>query len=72
MASKNPELSRAVIEHANAWKRPGDVERLTAARTALATAKIADFIQRTLSVAPPLSAEQRARLARLVIEEGAP
>jgi hypothetical protein len=44
---------------------PHDVDKILEARRALAAAKIADFIQRTVATAPPLTAEQRDRLAGL-------
>jgi hypothetical protein len=66
VASKNREVSRAVINYANACKDPSDAGRLAAARADLATAKVADYIERTLKDAPPISDEQRARLVRLL------
>jgi len=47
VASKNPEVSRAVLNVANACKHPADKEGIAAARAALATAKVADCIERT-------------------------
>jgi hypothetical protein len=44
---------------------PGDPEVLDAQR-GLASAKIADYIERTLAAAPPLTAEQRDKLAELL------
>lgn len=46
-------------------RHPDDPD-LVAARQELRTARLADQIQRTIDAAPPLSAEQRARLARLL------
>jgi hypothetical protein len=71
VASKNREVSRAVINYANACKHPSDTARLTAAHADLATAKVADYIERTLAAAPPISAEQRGRLVRLLADGGA-
>jgi len=46
-------------------------ETYRAAKQELALAKIDRFIRRTLEEAPPLTDEQRGRLARLlVVEEG--
>lgn len=70
MASKNPTVSRAVIDYANACKNPAAKATLAAARANLAAAKIEDFIERELAAAPPISAEQRARLARLLVQDG--
>ena len=52
MASKNPEISRAVIDYANACKDPANSRRIATARAALATARVADFIERTLADLP--------------------
>ncbi len=46
-------------------RQPDDPD-LVAARQELRAARLADQIQRTIDAAPPLSAEQRARLARLL------
>ncbi len=70
MASKNPTGSRAIIDYANACKNPAAKATLAAARANLAAAKIEDFIERTLADAPPISDEQRARLARLLTVDG--
>lgn len=43
-----------------------DPARITEARTELATAKIADYIDKVVADAPPLSAEQLDRLAVLL------
>lgn len=66
MASKNPSVSRAVIDYANACKNPAATATLAAARANLAAARIEDFIEKTLADAPPISAEQRSRLSRLL------
>ncbi|CAJ1504289.1 hypothetical protein MU0083_003399 [[Mycobacterium] kokjensenii] len=44
----------------------GNSEKITEARRELAEAKIHDFVERTLSQAPPLTDEQRTRLAELL------
>lgn len=46
--------------------RPTDLAAIKAARQELAAAKIAEYIERTVNAAPPLSAEQRDRLALLL------
>ena len=71
MASKNPTVRRAVIDYANACKNPDARATLAAAKANLAAAKIEDFIEKTLRDAPPISPEQRARLARLLTVDGA-
>jgi hypothetical protein len=45
---------------------PNDDDKIADARRALAAAKIADYIARTIACAPPLTAEQRDRLALLL------
>ena len=66
MASKNPALSRAVIDYANACKNPDAAATLAAARANLTAARIEDFIAKSLADAPPLTDDQRQRLARLL------
>jgi hypothetical protein len=44
----------------------GDPSKIASARAELAEAKIADYIERMLSEAPPLTDEQRTRLAELL------
>ena len=46
--------------------RVGDPKREVTARRNLADAKIAEAIERTLAVSPPLSVEQKKRLAALL------
>jgi hypothetical protein len=46
--------------------RPSNDPELVEARQNLATAKLADYIDRVLAQAPPLSDEQRAKLAELL------
>lgn len=50
----------------NSGKRAADDPELLAAKAAQATAKIAHFIERTLDGAPPLSADQQAKLVDLL------
>lgn len=69
MASMNPTLSRAVIDYARACQTE-DPERIAAARGDLTAAKIQAFIEKTLADAPPLTDEQRQRIARLLTVEG--
>jgi hypothetical protein len=45
---------------------PHDEAAITAARRELAEAKIAEYILRTVDAAPPLTPEQRSRLADLL------
>lgn len=66
MASKNPAVTRAVIDYANACKNPDATATLAAAKANLAAARIEDFVTKALADAPPLSTDQRARLARLL------
>lgn len=70
MASKNPIVSRAVTEYAQACKHPERAAILAAAKANLATARIHDFIERTLADTPPLTTEQRQRLTHLLTVEG--
>lgn len=46
--------------------RTADDPELIAARQQLKTQRLADYIQRTMDAAPPLTMEQRDRLARLL------
>lgn len=50
---------------ANACRR-GDDAHITEVRRDLATAKIAQYVSRTLAEVPPLTDEQRERLASLL------
>lgn len=71
MASKNPIVSRAVTEYAQACKHPERAAVLAAAKANLATARIHHFIERALADAPPLTTEQRQGLVRLLaVEDG--
>ncbi|MCV7057273.1 hypothetical protein [Mycolicibacterium gilvum] len=51
----------SVVRH-----HPADQPRINEARAALAEAKLADFIERVLGEAPPLTDEQRVRLTELL------
>jgi hypothetical protein len=46
--------------------KPNDREALAAARLELRAAKLEDYIVRTVEQAPPLTDEQRARLAAIL------
>jgi hypothetical protein len=46
--------------------RKQDVEAIEAARRDFATEKIANYVTKVLAAAPPLSDEQRTRLAELL------
>lgn len=60
VASARGRLSAAMRHH------PDDAAGLADRRQALAAAKIAQYVEDTLAAAPPLSDEQRNRLARLL------
>lgn len=51
----------AVVRH-----HPNDPERVSAARADLAAAKLEEYIARVVATAPPLTVEQRDRLAVLL------
>lgn len=55
---------RAAIARAT---RSGDLPEADRLRTEYRTAKIEDYIRRTVDEAPPLTDEQRRRLARLLL-----
>jgi hypothetical protein len=57
--------NRARIGALSRDRKPDDPE-LVNARRDLAVAKCADYIKRTLAAAPPLTLEQRAKLAELL------
>lgn len=62
LAIKRAEVARA----AKAAKRdPHAVADLSRLRAEYAAARIVDFVERTVSAAPPLTQEQRERLAGL-------
>lgn len=46
--------------------RAGDTASITTARRDLAAEKIAQYVERTVSSAPPLTDEQRDRIAALL------
>ncbi len=58
------------MEKAQAFKTH-DQERRAQASRALAEAKIADYVERTLADAPPLSTQQIHRLSSLLRSGGA-
>lgn len=70
MASQKPVLARAVIDHARACQT-NDPEKIATTRGNLNAARLEAFIEKTLADAPPLTAEQRKRLARLLTVDGA-
>lgn len=45
---------------------PGDTTRIDRARGELAAAKIADYVEKIIAEAPPLTDEQRDRIAALL------
>lgn len=59
------EQHRNRVASLSRYRSPGDPE-LTAARSALAAAKLEQYIASVVSAAPPLSADQRSRLAALL------
>jgi hypothetical protein len=61
--SDDPELERARLAHLHAARRRED---LTPYKAALAEAKIAAYVRKTLAMAPPLNDEQKQRLAALL------
>lgn len=63
MASRSS-VTRATVGVTNALLH--NPERLETARTAVATERIAYFVQKTLAEAPPLTEAQRARIANLL------
>lgn len=71
MASQNPTLSRAVIDYARACQHPADAQGVAAARANLAAAKIEAFIEKSLVDAPPLTDDQRRRIASILARGGA-
>lgn len=60
-----PEIRSCATRIARA-ARSGDQHAETEARRDLAEAKIADYVERVLANAPPLTSEQKTRLARLL------
>jgi hypothetical protein len=61
---------RARVAALSRGRTPDDPDLLTAKRD-LAAAKLADYISRTVSAAPPLSPDQRDRLTLLLRAGGA-
>lgn len=57
--------NRARVASLTRSRTPDDPE-LIAAKTALKTANIAEFIERALAAAPPLTDDQRRTLANLL------
>jgi hypothetical protein len=51
---------------ARASHHPVDPVRIEELRRELAEAKITDYVEKVLATAPPLTAEQRTRLAELL------
>jgi len=70
VASNNPAINHAVMAHALAYRRGADEATKRETKTALAAAKVEDYIERTLAAAPPLTSEQRQRIARLLTADG--
>lgn len=61
--NRDLQLLRAAVARAT---KTGDTETITEARRVLAAEKIAAYIAETVAAAPPLTAEQRDRLAGLL------
>ena len=71
MAALSPAAARyrariAALSRAREAGNPDRDTQMAAARRGLAEAKIADYIERVLDAAPPLTDEQRTRLAELL------
>jgi hypothetical protein len=67
MPTTNLAAQRVAIARAErASRRTGDSALVEDARRDYAAAKLADYIKRTVDAAPPLSPEQRERLAALL------
>jgi hypothetical protein len=64
-AFKGSALAKARSEVAVAHRKK-DPQAIEAARRDFATEKLADYIQRVVAAAPPLTDEQRVRLAELL------
>lgn len=65
MPAKSPEL-RVAVARAGGVARTEDPARIAETRSALATARIAAYIERVVAAAPPLTDDQRSRLALLL------
>lgn len=58
----NPDVAGARARLAGLVSKNADPDRIETARADLATEKIADWIERQLAGAPPLSGDQMARI----------
>ncbi|GAA1962861.1 hypothetical protein GCM10009798_23330 [Nocardioides panacihumi] len=69
----DPRVQKALSRVARATRHPANVDpaEIAEARAALAEAKIQAYIEKAVAEAPPLSAERRARIARLLTADGA-
>jgi hypothetical protein len=66
MPSYSPERARTVAQLASlSYHHPGD-PRIPGLRAELATLKLAEYITKHLSAAPPLNPEQRHRLTKVI------
>jgi hypothetical protein len=65
VASSRAKVAGLTLGVRTGKRQPDDPELLNAKR-GLAAANIADYIERALAAAPPLSDEQRTRLAELL------
>jgi hypothetical protein len=63
---KGSALAKARSQVAVASRKPRDPEAIEAARRDFATQKIADYVTKVLDAAPPLTDEQRCRLAEVL------
>lgn len=64
---RSPETARLRAAHArNVQIHGADSPQAAATKSALATQVLGEYIKRTLASAPPLTCEQRARLAELL------
>lgn len=71
MATKDPlDVARGKVAASSPRGIRPNPERLREGQQELALAKIDRFIRRTLEDAPPLTGEQRTRLARLLTADG--
>lgn len=70
MPAHSPTLRQAVAK-AGAAARGGDPERVLETKRDLAAERIAAYVERVVAQAPPLSPEQRDRLALLLRGTGA-
>lgn len=69
MPSNNWKSYRGQVAALSRSRAADDPELLTARRE-LKAARLAEHVERTLAAAPPLTAEQRARVARLLAPVG--